>query len=126
MNPSVLACTNCGAPDDGSEVLCKFCHQAVSPQVMSTAIPCAQCRHPNRWGGQQCSQCNAWVVVQCVFCGSVSPCNMTACMRCNEAFAGAWQRKQQRDGQQQIQQAEEVLGTVAAIAGGIFLGGRRW
>src|SRR5580704_12008075 len=122
MNPSLLVCANCGAPDDGSDVLCKFCKQAVSAQVQASAIPCGQCHHLNRWGRQQCQQCNAWIVVQCVFCGSLSPCSMSACMRCNEAFAGSWERKQQREGQQQTQQAEEVLGAVAAIAGGIFLG----
>jgi hypothetical protein len=48
-------------------------------------------------------------------------------MRCNEAFAGAWERKQQRESQQQVQDVENVLGSVAAIAGGIFVGThRRW
>jgi hypothetical protein len=126
MNPTLLACGNCGAPEDGTEVLCKFCHRAVSAQAQSSAIPCGQCNHPNRWGRQQCSQCNSWIVLQCVFCGGLSPRTMASCMRCNEAFAGSWERKQQREGQQQTQQAEEILGTVAAIAGGILLGGRRW
>ena len=128
MNPNVLACASCGAPDDGNEVLCKFCQNPVSAQVQASAIACGQCNHPNRWGRQQCSRCNAWIVVQCVFCGSLSPRTMSACMQCHEAFAGSLERKQQRESQQQVQQAEEVLGTVAAIAGGIFLGGigRRW
>jgi hypothetical protein len=126
--PPPLACGNCGAPDDGQEVVCKFCKQAVSPQVLASAIPCGQCNHPNRWGRQQCLRCNAWLVVQCVFCSALSPRTMPACMQCHEVFAGSWERKQAAAGQQQIQQAEEVLGTVAAIAGGVLLGGlgRRW
>ncbi|HEY8040057.1 MAG TPA: hypothetical protein VIF15_09705 [Polyangiaceae bacterium] len=126
MTPNVLACTSCGAPDDGQEVVCKFCQHAVSPQVQSSAIPCGQCNHLNRWGRQQCSRCNQWIVVQCVFCGSLSPRNLSACMRCNEAFAGAWERKQQREAQQQTNEITNVLGSVAAIAGGVFIGGRRW
>jgi hypothetical protein len=126
MNPALLTCATCGAPDDGQEVLCKFCQQPVSAQVKASSIQCGQCNHLNRWGRQQCTHCNAWIVVQCVFCGSLSPRTVAACMQCNEAFAGSFERKQQRESQQQVQQAEEVLGTVAAIAGGIFLGGRRW
>jgi len=126
MQPNIIACTNCGAPDDGQEVICKFCQQPVSAQVQQTAIPCGQCNHPNRWGRQQCSRCNAWIVVQCVFCGSLSPRTLGSCMKCNEAFAGAWQRKQAREGQKQVQEAEEILGSIAAISAGIFIGGRRW
>ena len=92
---------------------------------MASAIACGQCSHPNRWGRQQCLRCNAWLVVQCVFCSALSPRTLPACMGCHEAFAGSWERKQQREGQHQVQQAEEVLGTVAAIAEGLFLG-RRW
>ena len=128
MNANLLACSTCGAPDDGTEVLCKFCHQAVSAQVQASAIQCGQCNHLNRWGRQQCTRCNAWIVVQCVFCGSLSPRTMAACMQCNEAFAGSWERKQQRESQKQVQEAEQVLGAVASIAGSVFLGGigRRW
>jgi hypothetical protein len=125
MTPNAAACASCGAPDDGQEVFCRFCQQPVSAQVMASAIPCAQCNHANRWGRQQCARCNGWIVVQCVFCSALSPRTLAACMQCGEAFAGSWERKQQREGQRQVQQAEEVLGTVAAIAGGVLLG-RRW
>jgi len=124
--PMALACAHCGAPDDGVHVNCKFCQQPVSAQVQASAIPCGQCTLPNRWGRQQCLRCNSWLVVQCVFCGSLSPLTCAACLRCNEAFAGAWQRKQEREGQAQTQQVTDVLGSVAAIAGGLLLGGRRF
>jgi hypothetical protein len=126
MTPNPLVCACCGAPDDGQEVTCKFCQRPVSPQVQASAIPCPQCQHVNRWGRQQCSRCNGWIVVQCVFCGSISPCSYTACMRCNEAFAGAWQRKQQREAQEQTKEITDVLGSVGAIAGAMIIGGRRW
>src|SRR5688572_4641018 len=89
-------CMNCGAPDSGELVVCRFCRQAVSAEVARTAIPCPnhQCRVPNRWGKQKCVQCQSWIVVSCVFCGALSPHNMSNCMRCNEAFAGAAERKQ--------------------------------
>jgi hypothetical protein len=78
-----------------------------------------------RWGKQKCGQCQAWLVVSCVFCGSLSPHNISNCMQCNEAFAGAAQRKaaieQQRMQQQNMQQAN-VWGNVAAAFAGAAVG----
>jgi hypothetical protein len=125
MTTEATVCTSCGAPDDGQEVLCHYCNSPISPEVQAGAIPCGQCNHLNRAGRQQCSRCSAWIVVECVFCGGLSPRTCTACTRCNEPFAGAWERKQQRETQQQTQVVEEVLGDVAAIAGAVLLGGRR-
>ncbi len=86
---------------------------------MRTAIPCPnpQCRTQCRWGKQKCVQCQAWLVVSCIFCGAISPHNISNCMRCNEAFAGAAQRKMQMQQQQQHQQnmqSANVWGGVAA------------
>jgi hypothetical protein len=112
-------CANCGAPDPGELVICKFCKQAVSAEASRTAIPCPnpQCRTLCRWGKQKCVQCQAWLVVSCVFCGAISPHNISNCMQCNEAFAGAPQRKaqleQQRQHQQNMQNAN-VWGNIAA------------
>jgi hypothetical protein len=124
-------CNNCGAPDNGELVICRFCQQAVSAEALRTAIPCPnpQCRAQCRWGKQKCAHCQAWIVVSCVFCGAISPHNVSNCMRCNEAFAGAAQRKmmheQQRQEQQNMQQAS-VWGNVAAsflgAATGVALG----
>ena len=123
--PNTPVCGSCGAPDDGQEVLCKYCEHAVSAEVQASAIPCGQCNHLNRWGRQQCSRCSAWIVLQCVFCGALSPRTMSACMSCNEAFAGAFERKKAREAQQQTALVEEVLGDAAVIAESL-LGGRRW
>ena len=112
-------CMNCGAPDAGELVTCKFCQQAVSAEAARTAIPCPnpQCRMQCRWGKQKCAHCQAWLVVSCVFCGALSPHNISSCMQCQEAFAGAPQRKaqieQQRQNQQNMQNAS-VWGNVAA------------
>jgi hypothetical protein len=86
---------------------------------MRSAIPCPnpQCRAQCRWGKQKCAQCQAWIVVSCIFCGAISPHNISNCMRCNEAFAGAAQRKQQVQQQQahrQNMQSANVWGGVAA------------
>jgi hypothetical protein len=70
-----------------------------------------------RWGKQRCAQCQAWIVVSCVFCGAISPHNLSNCMQCNEAFAGAPQRKAQMEQQRQHQQTMQnasVWGNVAA------------
>jgi hypothetical protein len=116
-------CANCGAPDAGDFVICKFCKQAVSAEAQRMAIPCPnpQCRLLNRWGKQKCVQCQAWVVVSCVFCGAISPHHVSNCMRCNEAFAGAAQRKammeQQRQQHQNAQQVNMWGGVAASFLG---------
>ncbi len=67
--------------------------------------------------------CQAWLVVSCAFCGSLSPHNLSNCMQCNEAFAGAQQRIQRRQMQQQQRysnQQNAVWGQVAAsLIGGV-------
>src|SRR5262245_30000774 len=111
-------CNNCGAPDSGELVICKFCRQAVSAEAARTAIPCPnpQCRTLCRWGRQKCPQCQAWVVVSCVFCGALSPHNLSNCLSCNEAFAGAAQRKAQGEYQRQHQQSMQDVGIWGNVA----------
>ena len=114
-----LTCVNCGAPDPGEVVTCRYCKQAVSAATAETAIPCPnpQCRTLCRWGKQRCPQCQAWIVVSCVFCGALSPHSVSACLQCNEAFVGAAQRKHMREMQHaQAHQAQQVgvWGNVAA------------
>lgn len=116
-------CANCGAPDSGDFVICKFCRQAVSAAAAQTAIPCPnpQCRTLCRWGKQKCGQCQAWIVVSCVFCGAISPHHISNCLSCNEAFAGAAQRKaqlaQNQQHHQSMQQANVWGGLAAAFVG---------
>lgn len=124
-------CATCGAPDNGDFVTCRFCRNPVNAEAARTAIPCPnqQCRTQNRWGKQKCGACQQWLVVQCVFCGSLSPHNMSNCMQCNEAFAGSHQRKaqmqQQQQHHQQMQQVNAyapILGAFAGAAAGSIVG----
>lgn len=114
-------CQSCGAPDDGEAVLCKYCRRAVSAEAQAHAVPCPQCRTPARWGKQKCPACQAWIVVACVFCGALSPHNQQACLACREPFAGAAERKMQRQQQHSHAQSMQTLGTVGNIAAS-FLG----
>jgi hypothetical protein len=116
-------CANCGAPDNGELVSCKFCHQPISAEIARAAIPCPnpQCRTQNRWGRQRCIKCEAWVVVSCVFCGSLSPHTLSNCLQCNEAFAGAMLRKQQMEQNQRQQNYGESAGIWGNVAAS-FLG----
>jgi hypothetical protein len=120
-------CNACGAPDNGELVTCRYCRQAVSAEAQRTAIPCPNqnCKMLCRWGKQKCGQCQSWLVVSCVFCGSLSPHSISNCLQCNEAFAGAAQRKaamqQQQQHHQNMQQAN-VWGNVAASFAGAAVG----
>ncbi len=123
---SAPVCAHCGAPDNGEFVTCKFCRQAVNAEALRSAIPCPQCKMQCRWGKQKCGQCQAWLVVSCVFCGALSPHNISNCMQCNEAFAGAPQRKAAMQQQQQHAQNMQAVGTwgnVAAAFAGAAVGG---
>jgi len=120
-------CSSCGAPDDGEFVNCKYCKRAVSADALAKAIPCPNpaCKMACRWGKQKCAACQAWIVVSCIFCGSLSPHNCSNCLRCNEAFAGAPQRKaamQQQQSHQQNMQAVGTWGHVAAAFAGAAVG----
>jgi hypothetical protein len=120
-------CASCGAPDDGEFVSCKYCKRAVSAEALAKAIPCPNpaCKTACRWGKQKCAACQAWIVVSCIFCGSISLHNCSNCLRCNEAFAGAPQRKAAMQQQQQHQQSMQAVGTwgnVAAVFAGAAIG----
>jgi hypothetical protein len=121
-------CGNCGAPDDGEVVNCTYCRRPVSAEAAARAIPCPNpaCRTACRWGKQRCAACQGWIVVSCLFCGAISPHNAATCLRCNEAFAGAAQRKQQAQQAQQHQESMAAVGTwghVAAAFAGAAVGG---
>jgi hypothetical protein len=125
QGPQASACASCGAPDSGEFVFCKFCKSPYNAEAARTAIPCPSCKTACRWGKQKCGACQAWLVVSCVFCGSLSPHNVSNCLQCNEAFAGAPQRKAQMDQQRQHSQQMQdvgVWGNVAAAFAGAAAG----
>ncbi len=125
MSESNDLCSHCGAPRAPGYAACKFCNTVFAREkqtsLQENAVPCPGCRTLNEWGAQKCVQCHAWVVVQCVFCSSLSPHHVPACLTCQEAFAGAPERFQQRQEQQQGQQRMQMLGTVGNVAAS-FLG----
>jgi hypothetical protein len=114
-------CTHCGAPRVAGYAACKFCKTPFVANTQTNAIPCPRCNTLNEMGSQRCVQCQAWVVVQCVFCHALSPHNLSACAHCGEAFAGAPQRLQERQHQQTVQQGLQVAGSVGNVAAS-FLG----
>jgi phage FluMu protein Com len=128
-------CAHCGAPRAAGHGACTYCGtvfaRAQQTSTQENVIPCPQCRTVNEWGAQKCVKCQAWVVVQCLFCSSLSPHHVPACLRCHEAFAGAPERFAQRQAAQQGQQRMQVMGTVGTVAasflgaavGGAFSGG---
>ncbi len=125
MSESNDICAHCGAPRAPGYGACKFCGTVFAREQQTSTqdnvIPCPKCRTVNEWGAQKCVQCEAWVVVQCLFCSSLSPHHVPACLRCREAFAGAPERFAQRQAAQQGQQRMQVIGTVGNVAAS-FLG----
>jgi len=115
MSEAAATCQTCGAPDPGDLVQCKYCQQPVSAEAQRTAIPCPRCSTQNRWGKQKCARCQAWLVVSCVFCGAISPHNVPNCLQCNEAFAGAPQRKAAMEAQQRQQQDMQMMSSVGSV-----------
>ncbi len=130
------ACSNCGAPRAPGYAACKFCKTpypaaAAAPsagggshgppqQQMPSSIPCPKCGTHNEPTQQQCVQCKAWIVVQCIFCHAISPHNLPACLKCGEAFAGAPQRFAQRQSEAQSQQRMQMIGSVGSVAANVL------
>lgn len=92
-----FVCSHCSAPRQVGHVICAYCRQAYDASVVATAITCPQCRVLSTGDQQKCVGCGAWIVVQCVFCGALSPHHTTACSRCQEPFLGAAERKARAD-----------------------------
>jgi hypothetical protein len=109
-------CKQCGAPRQPGFAACKYCKTPFVQNAHTEAIPCPKCATLNEMGAQKCVQCQTWVVVQCVFCHALSPHNRPACMRCNEPFAGAPQRFQERQQQAASQRNMQMVGTVGNVA----------
>jgi hypothetical protein len=81
----------------------------------------------NRTENPQCAVCKESLTRGCVFCGQASSLAASNCQSCSEAFAGAEQRKQQRDALAQQQQTmhlvEEGIGVLGAVASSSSGGG---
>jgi hypothetical protein len=112
-------CENCGAPDTGADVICKFCRNPISKALLEGAVQCPNCRTPNRSERTQCSACNCGLMQMCIFCNHASPVNAQECQRCGEAFAGAKERKDAKAADQILGGITNFVGNIAgALAGG--------
>jgi hypothetical protein len=56
-------------------------------------------------------------VVTCVFCGALSPHNVSNCLQCHEAFAGSQERKAALQSQKDVQQVAQVMSAAAPLLG---------
>lgn len=111
-------CPTCGAPKTVGLAACHYCKAAL-PDA-GAGITCPKCEAVNVEQNATCVLCNASLSRGCLFCGGASPLTAAACGRCGEAFAGAEERKRQRDQQAQDQQTmhmiEEGIGVLGAAA----------
>jgi hypothetical protein len=111
-------CPTCGAPKTVGLAACHFCKAAL-PDV-GPAVACPKCEAMNLEKNPSCVLCNAPLSRGCLFCGAGSPLSAVSCTRCGEGFAGAEERKKQRDEQAQEQQmmhlVEEGIGVLGAAA----------
>lgn len=122
MTQPSAACATCGAPRQAGLAACKFCKTVYDgAHAQRDAVPCPRCGVLHQRGAQRCLQCASWLVVQCVFCSSLSPHNAPACKKCNEPFAGAPERLAARRQAEAQQQALKLAGTVGGVAAS-FLG----
>jgi hypothetical protein len=115
------ACPNCTAPREAGAVLCRFCQTPLVRDLANEAVKCKQCGTYSDIRATNCSKCQAWVVVKCIFCGAVSPHHFPACHGCREPFAGAMERWQARKEQADSAQRMQVISTVGGVAAA-FLG----
>ncbi len=116
-------CHNCGAPATSGLLACAFCKAMCSDE--GSGVACPKCENVNRHENPQCAVCKTSLTRGCVFCGQASSLAASNCQSCSEAFAGADERKSQRDAlahqQQTMHLVEEgigVLGAVASSSGG--------
>ncbi|MFO0756142.1 MAG: hypothetical protein U0359_06605 [Byssovorax sp.] len=127
MSESTDTCAHCGAPRTPGYAACKFCNtvfpRAAQTSTQDAGVPCPQCKTLNEWNAQRCVKCQAWVVVQCVFCHNLSPNHVPACLSCKEPFAGAPERlaarQAQIDSQQRMQMVSSVGGVAASFLGAV-------
>ncbi len=116
--PPSAKCDNCGAPHEDGLASCAFCDMPIVGR--SSGVRCPACSELNTADRRACAMCGAAFTKGCVFCGRVAFLTATACPGCNEAFAGAEQRKSQREAQakqqQQMQLAQQGLSAVTGFA----------
>jgi hypothetical protein len=90
-------CEGCGAAVRPGLLACSFCERPYPGRAGTGGVRCPSCADMNARGQAACATCNTALVSGCVFCGQASPLEAPQCLGCGEAFAGAEERKKQRD-----------------------------
>ncbi len=120
---SLPTCDHCGAPRQAGVVVCRFCRAPYSANAAREGVPCPNCGLLHEREAQKCSACATWLVVQCVFCGTLSPHRDANCSKCREAFVGSAERlalkKQEAQSKQQMQMVSNVGGVAVSVLGAI-------
>ncbi len=120
---SLPACGQCGAPRDVGVLACRFCRLPYSADAARDGVPCPNCGLLHERDAQKCSSCATWLIVQCVFCGTLSPHRDANCSKCREAFVGSAERlalkRQEQESQRQLEMASNVGGVAASVLGAI-------
>lgn len=113
-------CFHCGAPREAGLAVCRYCRTPLIENVAANAVPCPQCGLLHEKAAQKCASCATWLVVQCVFCSTLSPHNDASCEKCGEAFAGAVERFQARQQEQVMKQRLDMVSSVGGVAAGLL------
>lgn len=120
---SLPTCEHCGAPRHAGVMVCRFCRAPYSAEAARDGVPCPNCGLLHERDAQKCAACATWLVVQCVFCGTLSPHRDANCSKCHEAFAGAperlAQRRQEQESRRQLEMASNVGGVAVSVLGAI-------
>lgn len=114
-------CENCGAPNFPGLAACDYCKHAYPGT--SPGPRCVACDVINVAGAMACARCRVAISQSCLFCGTASPLDAAACRRCREAFAGAAERKAQRDAAVRHKRYMDFAGTGVQVAGAVITSG---
>jgi hypothetical protein len=114
-------CGHCGAPIVPGLAVCNYCRHAY---VGAPPGPkCPKCAAVNVAGSMACGRCRIPMARSCIFCGAASPLDASACRHCHEAFAGAVERKQQREASYKQHQYMQLANTGIQAAGVVIASG---
>ena len=114
-------CDTCGAEIIPGLAGCNYCRRAYAG--VQQGPKCPGCSAVNTAGAMACGRCRSPMAQSCIFCGAASPLDYAACRHCREAFAGAPQRKQQREEAYKQQQYMHMAQTGISTAGQVIASG---
>lgn len=114
-------CGNCGAPVVPGLAVCNYCRKAYAGA--KPGPKCPGCGAVSVAGAMACGRCRSPMARSCLFCGAASPLDAAACRHCHEAFAGAEERKRQREEAAKQHQYMQLANTGIQAAGAVIASG---